>query len=97
MLTLIISDGPDDKQAFVGSGPTESDPSSAAKARTVPGQSQIAVPSAVGIVGRLYHPTAAALRPAFHTGPKIIGREIPILIGLVEPPGRPPPVPLPPA
>jgi glycerate-2-kinase len=61
MLTLIISDGPDDKQASIGSGPTESDPSSATKARTVPGQSQIAVPSRVATVGRMYRPTAAAL------------------------------------
>jgi glycerate-2-kinase len=60
MLTLIISDGPDDKQAFVDSGQAAGDPSGT-KARTVPRQSQIAVPSRVGIVGRLYHPTAAAL------------------------------------
>src|SRR3990167_7694857 len=48
-------------------------------------------------VGRLHHTAAAALGPAFHIGPEIVERQIPLVIPPVEPFGRPPPVPLPPA
>ena len=48
-------------------------------------------------VRRLHHPAAAALGPALHIGPKIVEREIPLIIGPVEPLGRHSPVPLTPA
>ena len=48
-------------------------------------------------VRRLHHTAAAALGPAFHIGPEIVEREIPLIIRPVEPLGRHPPVPLPPA
>ena len=48
-------------------------------------------------VRRLYHAAAAAFRPALHIGPEIVERQIPLVIGPVEPFGRHPPVPLTPA
>ena len=48
-------------------------------------------------VRRLHHTAAAAFRPAFHIGPEIVERQIPLVIGPVEPFGRHPPVPLTPA
>ncbi len=48
-------------------------------------------------VCRLHHPAAAALGAAFHTRPEIVERQIPLVIGPVEPFGRHPPVPLTPA
>ena len=48
-------------------------------------------------VRRLHHAAAAALGPALHIGPEIVEREIPLIIGPVEPFGRHPPVPLTPA
>ena len=48
-------------------------------------------------IRRLYHPAAAAFRPALHIGPEIVERQIPLVIGTVEPFGRHPPVPLTPA
>lgn len=48
-------------------------------------------------VRRLHDPAAAALGAALHIGPEIVEREIPLVIRPVEPFGRHPPVPLPPA
>ena len=48
-------------------------------------------------IGGLHHPAAAALRAPLHIGPEIVEREIPLVIGPVEPFGRHPPVSLPPA
>lgn len=48
-------------------------------------------------IRRLHHPAAAALGPALHIGPEIIERQIPLIIGPVEPFGRHPPVQLTPA
>ena len=48
-------------------------------------------------VRSLHHPAAAPLGPALHVGPEIIERQIPFVIGPVEPFGRHPPVPLTPA
>lgn len=37
------------------------------------------------IIRRLHHPAAAPLGPALHVGPKIIERQIPLIIGVIEP------------
>ncbi len=47
MLALMISDVPGDDPAFIGSGPTVGDPSTAADARAVLDHWQVAVPAAV--------------------------------------------------
>jgi hydroxypyruvate reductase len=47
MLALLISDVPGDDLAFIGSGPTVGDPSTAAKARAVLDRWQIAVPPSI--------------------------------------------------
>ena len=48
-------------------------------------------------VRRLHDPAAAALGATLHIGPEIVERQIPLIIGPVEPFGRHPPVPLTPA
>ena len=48
-------------------------------------------------ISRLHHAAAAAFRPTFHIRPEIVEREIPLVIGPVEPFGRHPPIPLTPA
>ena len=48
-------------------------------------------------IRRLHHSAAAAVGPTFHIGPEIVERQIPLIIGPVEPFGRHSPVPLTPA
>ena len=48
-------------------------------------------------VRRLHDPAAAALGPTLQRCPEIVEREIPLVIGPVEPFGRHPPIPLTPA
>ena len=48
-------------------------------------------------VRRLHHTATAALGPALHRCPEIVERQIPLIIGPVEPFRRHPPVPLSPA
>ena len=45
-------------------------------------------------IRRLHHSAAAAVGPTFHIGPEIVERQIPLIIGPVEPFGRHSPVPL---
>ena len=48
-------------------------------------------------IRRLHHAAAAAVGPTFHIGPEIVERQIPLIIGPVEPLRRHPTVPLTPA